>query len=178
MNKEIRADFNDMEKRLKLYVDKGRIAGVVEAGKEPLTVVRPDASRVKPLKRVSEYSGGFLAVDCSTRTLKRANNWGVYLMRATYAFVRKRNVDWGYQERLCTAVGDAYTRSNLFTNVRIELESQIALGLLKSRTDFLYYEYTNPRSNYLLLDGGGYFGGRGNSGFRFTRNVKKSRSIS
>lgn len=159
MNKEIRADFDDMEKRLKLYVDKGRIAGVVEAGKEPLTVVKPDASRVKPLKRVSEYSGGFLAVDCSTRTLKRANNWGVYLMRATYAFVRKRNVDWGYQERVCTAVGDAYTRSNLLTDVRIELESQIALGLLKSRTDFLYYEYTNPRSNYLLLDGGGYFGG-------------------
>jgi hypothetical protein len=159
MNDGMGADFVDMEKRLKLYVDKGRVAGAVEAGREPLTVAKPDATRIKPLEKVSEYSGCFLAVDCSTRTLKRANNWGVYLMRATYALVVKRNVDWGYQERLCTVVGDAYTRSNFLTDVRIELESQIALGLLRSDTGFLYYEYTDPRSNYLLLDGGGYFGG-------------------
>jgi hypothetical protein len=152
-------DFTDMEKRLKLYVDKGRVASAVEREKEPPTAARPDVTKIKPLKKVDEFPGCFLAVDCSTRTLKRANNWGIYLMRATYALVLQRKVDWGYQERLCTVVGDAYTRSNFLTDVRIELESQIALGLLQSKTGFLYYEYTNPRSNYLLLDGGGYFGG-------------------
>ena len=66
---------------------------------------------------------------------------------------------WGYLERLCTVVGDARTRSNFLTDVRIELESQMALGLLQDRNNPLYYEHTSPRSNYLLLDGGGYFGG-------------------
>jgi hypothetical protein len=159
VNDEIWADFVDMEDRLKLYVDKGRVAGAVETGREPLTVARPDATKIKPLKKVDKHSGCFLAVDCSTRTLKRANNWGVYLMRATYALVLKRKVDWGYRERLCTVVGDAYTRSNFLTDVRIELESQIALRLLQGKTGAFYYEDTDPRSNYLLLDGGGYFGG-------------------
>lgn len=80
-------------------------------------------------------------------------------MRAAYAFVKEREVDWGYLERLCTVVGDARTRSNFLTDVRIELESQMALGLLQDRNNPLYYEHTSPRSNYLLLDGGGYFGG-------------------
>lgn len=159
MSGNLDADLTAMEKKLKLYVDNGRAAGPTEVKEEPMISVRPDASRIKPLKRMNNFSGSFVAVDCSTRTLKRANNWGVYLMRASYASVRERDVDWGYQERLCTAVGDARTRSNILTDVRIELESQTALSLLQSRTGFLYYEHTDPRSNYLLLDGGGYFGG-------------------
>jgi hypothetical protein len=35
----------------------------------------------------------------------------------------------------------------------------MALDLLKDKRGSSYYEYTDPRSNYLLLDGGGYFGG-------------------
>lgn len=159
MNGNIETDFTEMEKKLKFYIDKGRVTGTVEVREEPVISVKPDVSMIKPLKKLKNFSGHFLAVDCSTRTLKRANNWGIYLMRAAYALVKGHDVDWSYQERICTVVGDARTRSNFLTDVRIELESQMALGLLQNKTGLLYYEHTNPRSNYLLLDGGGYFGG-------------------
>lgn len=100
-----------------------------------------------------------MAVDCSTRTRKRADNWGICLMRAAYATVRERIIDWSYAERICTVVGGARSRSNFLTDVRIELESQIARDFLHNKAGSPYYEYTDPRSNYLLLDGGGYFGG-------------------
>jgi len=152
-------DIAEMQKRLGLYVSNGCVVGATEVNEEPAVTVRADASKIRPLPTVGKFEGHFLAVDCSTRTLKRANNWGVYLMRAAYAAVKQRIVDWSFKERICTAIGDAYTRSNLLTDVRIELESQMALELLQRKDSPLYYEYTHPRSNYLLLDGGGYFGG-------------------
>ncbi len=36
----------------------------------------------------------------------------------------------------------------------------MALKLLLNKTDLFYYEDSVPRSNYLLLDGGGYFDGQ------------------
>jgi hypothetical protein len=158
-SERLKEDLSDMEKKLGLYVDKGRLTGASASIEEPVVTIKPDSSQIKPLKKVERFDGQFLAVDCSTRTLKRANNWGVYLMRASYASIKERNVDWSYQERLCTALGDAYTRSNYLTDVRIELESQLALQLLQGKASSFYYEGSNPRSNYLLLDGGGYFGG-------------------
>jgi hypothetical protein len=152
-------DFTEMETRLRTYVDKGRVSGGSEFKEEPLTRVRPDASLIRPLRRMSESSGSFLAVDCSTRTLKRANNWGIYLMRPSFVVVRNREVNWGFKERICTVVGDSYTRSNFLTDVRIELESQVALELLLDKDKSAYYEYPDPSNDYLLLDGGGYFGG-------------------
>jgi hypothetical protein len=120
--------------------------------------IKPDASLIKPLKRMDIFSGMFVAVDCSTRTLKRANNWGIYLMRAAYAVVRERNVDWSYNERVCT-VGDAHVRRSFLQNFRTEMKSQIALDLLTDETQKLYYIHEDARSMYLLLDGVGYFGG-------------------
>ncbi len=152
-------DLTEMQKKLGLYVANGSIAGPTDAKEEPVVTVRIDASKIKPLPKTQAFSCSFLAVDCSTRTLKRANNWGVYLMRAAYAAVRNRIVDWNFTERVCTAIGDAYTRSNYLTDVRIELESQMALELLQRKDGPFYHEHTPPRSNYLLLDGGGYFGG-------------------
>jgi hypothetical protein len=114
---------------------------------------------IKPLKKLKRFIGHFLAVDCSTRTLKRANNWGIYLMRATYASVKEREVDWNYYERVCTVVGDAYTRKGFLQDFRIEMESQMALNLLESDAFKPYYVHGDVRSMYLLLDGGGYFGG-------------------
>jgi hypothetical protein len=35
----------------------------------------------------------------------------------------------------------------------------MALELLQNKESSPYYEHSDPRSNYLLLDGGGYFGG-------------------
>ena len=77
MAQKIMVDLTDMETKLKCYVDKGRVAGSAEVKKEPMISVRPDSSLIKPLKKVTTYIGSFIAVDCSTRTLKRANNWGV-----------------------------------------------------------------------------------------------------
>jgi len=75
MNKSVEFDLADMEKKLKCYVDKGRVAGSAEVRKEPMISVKPDASLIKPLKKVTTCIGSFVAVDCSTRTLKRANRF-------------------------------------------------------------------------------------------------------
>jgi len=159
MNDKVIEDLTEMKKKLIEYVDKGRAVGYSEVREEPVISVRPDKSKIRPLKKMDECKGLFLAVDCSTRTLKRANNWGIYLMRSTYACVRERKVDWGYYERICTVVGDAHVRSSFLQDFRIEMESQMALNLLKGETFKPYYVHGDVRSMYLLLDGGGYFGG-------------------
>jgi hypothetical protein len=159
MNSHVDTDFTEMEKKLKCYVDKGRVAGSTEVRLEPMVAVKPDASLIKPLKKASLSNGSFIAVDCSTRTLKRANNWGIYLMRVSCATVRGRAVDWDYSERVCTVVGDARVRKSFLQDVRIELESQMALKVLKDVAAQPYYVPGDVRSMYLLLDGGGYFGG-------------------
>jgi hypothetical protein len=159
MNNRISEDLAEMEKRLSLYVDKGRVTGAVEVREEPVIGVKPDKSFIKPLKKVKSFDGHFLAVDCSTRTLKRANNWGIYLMRAAYASVKNRDVDWNYGERICTAIGDVHVRRSFLQDFRIEMESQIALRLLADKTFKACDVHEDVRRMYLLLDGGGYFGG-------------------
>ncbi len=158
MSSDIKSDFAEMEKKLKLYVNKGRVTGSIEAGEEPVISAKPDVSLIKPLKKMSNFPGRFIAVDCSTRTLKRANNWGVYLMRAAYASVKERKVGWSYLERVYTAVGDVHVRRSLLQDVRIEMESQIALNLLEEN-GFKICDVHQNVPIYLLLDGGGYFGG-------------------
>jgi hypothetical protein len=76
MNDDVNIDLAEMEKKLKFYVDNGRVASYAEVREERVITVKPDLSRIKPLNKVNRYEGQFLAVDCSTRTLKRANNWG------------------------------------------------------------------------------------------------------
>jgi hypothetical protein len=159
MDQKINVDLNSMEMKLKCYIDKGRVAGGAEVRKEPMISVKTDVSMIKPLKKITTYIGSFIAVDCSTRTLKRANNWGVYLMRASCATVRQRQVDWSYSERICTVVGDAHVRRSFLQDFRIELESQVALNVLATAVSDPYHIIGDVRSMYLLLDGGGYFGG-------------------
>jgi len=159
MNSKVNEDLAEMKNKLKYYIDKGRTPYSIDVREEPITSIKPDASLIKPLKKISKFSGHFIAVDCSTRTLKRANNWGIYLMRVAFASVKERDVDWSYKERICTVVGDSNTRSNFLKDVRIELESQMALEILQGADDFFYHDRTDGRSIYLLLDGGGYFGG-------------------
>ncbi len=156
---EINGDLDEMARKLRVYMDKGRVTGAAESKEEPVVAASLDPSKIRPLKKAEHFDGHFLAVDCSTRTLKRANNWGIYLMRASYASVQGREVDWGFKEKICTAVGDAHGRSNLLKDVRIELESQMALEVLQKKFGSFYYDHQDSRSNYLLLDGGGYFGG-------------------
>jgi len=149
MSTRIEDDITDMKKKLTEYIDKGRIVGFREVREEPVMTVKPDKSKIRPLTKMKEYEGNFLAVDCSTRTLKRANNWGIYLMRVAYASVKSKEVSWGYEERMCTVVGDSYARRGLLQDSRVELESQMALDVLCRR----------DRVHYLFLDGPSFFGG-------------------
>jgi hypothetical protein len=156
MNDKIREDLAEMKKKLSEYIDKGRVVGYREVREEPVIAIKPDKSKIKPLRKMKSCDVHFLAVDCSTRTLKRAHNWGIYLFRTAYALVRGRDVDWGYDEEICTEIGDAHTRSNALIHRRTELESKMALK-------FLYDE--DPRrsldkENYILLDGASFFGGK------------------
>lgn len=159
MKDEIRNDLAEMKKKLGEYIDKGRVVGFHEVRSEPVIAVKPERSQIKPLKKLNIYYGNFLAVDCSTRTLKRANNWGIYLMRVACASVKGRKPDWDYEEHICTVVGDAHARSNFLKDFRIELESHMALNLLRGETAAFYDDHRDGRRSYLLLDGGGYFGG-------------------
>jgi hypothetical protein len=149
MSNKLSEDLAEMKKKLGEYIDKGRAVGFHEVRKEPVIAVKPDKSKIRPLTWVRSCDVHFLAVDCSTRTLKRANNWGIYLHRAAYALVRGRDVDWGYEERMCTVIGDMYVRRRMLQDARLELESEIALNSLRNIS----------KGDYLLLDGASYFGG-------------------
>jgi len=155
-------DLVQMKKKLGEYVNVGRLVGVHEVRREPVIAVTPDKSKMKPLKKMKSCGVHFMAVDCSTRTLKRANNWGVYLFRAAYALVKRRDVHWGYEEKVCTEIGDAHTRGNALTHRRIELESKMALRLLHEEN--VEADQDSLRSldkgDYILLDGGSFFGGK------------------
>jgi hypothetical protein len=151
MKGNIVEDLTEMTQKLSQYITKGRMGSSHEVIEEPIISVKPETTKIKPLRKISSYEGCFLAVDCSTRTLKRANNWGIYLMRVTYALVKGKDVEWGYDEKICTTVGDAYIRYRFLGDVRVELESQMALDALRRR---------NLREgDFLLLDGPSYFGG-------------------
>ncbi len=58
------------------YVDNGRTAGPIETKEEPPVNTKADVILIKPLKKTGHSTGSFLAVDCATRMLKRANNLG------------------------------------------------------------------------------------------------------
>jgi len=145
----LQGDLAEMKRRLGEYVDKGRAINFSEVKEEPTVGVKPDRSKIKPLRKIDSYEGHFMAVDCSSRTLKRASNWGIYLLRVTYALVKGREVEWGYKERIQTAVGDSYTRHRILEDSRVELESQMALDVLRKLHE----------GHYLFLDGASYFGG-------------------
>jgi hypothetical protein len=157
MNSIADNDLADMERKLKRYTQQG-ISSDWNGFSESRTIsIKPDVSHVKPLKKCDTFCGTFVAVDCSTRTLRRANNWGIYLMRTAHVIVKERAVDWNYTERLFTAIGDTRTRSNVLTDYRIELESELALKLIKSEKVECNGKKTTV--DYLLLDGAAYFGG-------------------
>jgi hypothetical protein len=156
MSSRIREDLTEMKKKLGEYVDKGRVVGHHEFRKEPVIAEKPDRSKIKPLRKVEKCDAHFMAVDCSTRTLKRANNWGVYLLRTAYASVRDRDVNWGYEERMRTVVGDAYIRFRVLEDARRELESEMVLNILGAE-DIL--GKVSEDDYYFLLDGASHFGG-------------------
>ncbi len=163
---KISEDLAEMKKKLKRYIDKGREVGYHMIREEPVIAVKPDKSKIKPLRKMKGRNVNSLAVDCSTRTLKRANNWGIYLMRAAYASVEERNVNWGYEESIVSVVGDRRTRSNFLKDRRLQLESEMALKILyeESESDDVGVSRKALRrldeGDYILLDGASFFGGK------------------
>lgn len=149
MDKELQAYFNEMKKILKNYVEKGQVVSLRDVKDEPSISVKPTLAKIAPLKKMKTCDVHFFAVDCSTRTLKRANNWGIYLLRASYATVKKRSVDWGFKEAIRTIKGDPHVRRKILQEIRLQLESEMALGLLQKADE----------NDYILLDGASYFGG-------------------
>jgi len=164
MSTRISEDLAEMKKKLSEYVDKGRVVGFREVGKEPVIAIKPDKSKIKPLRKMKSCDVHFMAVDCSTRTLKRANSWGVYLMRTAYASVEGRNVDWGYEESVASIVGDRQTRYSFLRDQRLHLESEMAFKILnevaKSDVDGTKLLRRPSEGDYILLDGASYFGGK------------------
>jgi len=161
---KIRKDLNELTTKLKIYVDKGRQIGFNDVKPQPLIVNKPDSNKIKPLKKVKECNSRFLAVDCSTRTLKRAHNWGIYLMRVAYASVENRKVTWGYDESIVSAVGDRRYRSNFLIDKRLQIESEMALKLFHEEAMAFASSRETLRDlsegDYVLLDGASFFGGK------------------
>jgi len=162
---KIRQDLLELKTKLKTYVDKGRDIGYRGIKPQPLIVTKPDRTKFKPLKKVKTCDSRFLAVDCSTRTLKRAHNWGIYLMRVAYASVEGRDVNWGYDESLVSAVGDRRYRSNFLIDKRLQLESEMALMLLHEEPIGGAEQPGETlrglgEGDYVLLDGASFFGGK------------------
>jgi len=162
---KIQEDLVELKTKLKAYVDKGRQIGFSDIKPQPLIVTKPDMTKIKPLKKVRTYDSRFLAVDCSTRTLKRAHNWGIYLMRVAYASVEGRNVNWGYDESIVSTVGDRRYRSNFLMDRRLQLESEMALKLLHEEPTGAVEPYEETlrglcEGDYVLLDGASFFGGK------------------
>ena len=159
---KIQEDLLELKTKLKTYVDRGRQIGFSDIKPQPLIVTKPDMKKITPLKKVEHCNSRFLAVDCSTRTLKRAHNWGVYLMRVAYASVENRNVAWGYDESIVSAVGDRRYRSNFLMDRRLQLESEMALKLLHEEPTGSSTETLRGlgKGDYVLLDGASFFGGK------------------
>lgn len=149
MNEILKTDLKKMKETLRSYVERGIAVDCKNVEDEPSIAVRPVLSKIISLKEVETCNAHFFAVDCSTRTLKRANNWGIYLFRVSYATVRKRNVNWDFKERVRAVKGDAYVRREILQEIRLQLESEMALGLLPKANE----------NDYILLDGASYFGG-------------------
>ena len=161
---KIQENLTELKNKLKLYIDKGRQIGFSNIKPQPLIVTKPDLGKIKPLKRIKHCSSQFLAVDCSTRILKRAHNWGIYLMRVAYASVENRKVNWDYDESIVCAVGDRRYRSNFLIDKRLELESEMALNLLYEKFNRADSSEETLRElsegDYVLLDGASFFGGK------------------
>ena len=162
---KIQDELVNLKSKLKTYVNRGRQIGFSDIKPQPLIITKPDMTKIRPLKKVKRCDSRFLAVDCSTRTLKRAHNWGIYLMRVAYASVEGRKVSWGFDESIVSPVGDRRYRSNFLMDRRLQLESEMALKLLHEEPTGGPKQQGETlcgldEDDYILLDGASFFGGK------------------
>lgn len=150
MQPDIQVNLDEMKTVLKSYIEKGCLINFNEIKDEPAVISKPVKSNFSKLScSFKQFNLNFFAVDCSTRTLKRANNWGIYLLRVTYATVKERVVNWDFRESIKTISGPSFVRRKLLQEIRLQLESKMALDILRQADN----------NDYVLLDGASYFGG-------------------
>jgi hypothetical protein len=145
----LESDLEEMAETLRDYVHKGCSLDLTNIRGEPIISEAPLMSNFTALETFEANDVRFFAVDCSTRTLKRANNWAIYVCRVSYAVVLKRKVDWGFQESVKAVKGDAYIRRKMMQEERLQLESEMGLRLTRQAS----------KDDVILLDGASYFGG-------------------
>lgn len=93
MTEDTPCDLSEIVNTLSQYVKGDFLTDGPEERQNPLLRSKPDVSKLKPLRKLDRTDEKFVAVDCSTRTLRRANNWGIYLLRTTYTLIEGRKVD-------------------------------------------------------------------------------------
>ncbi|UCG37308.1 MAG: DNA double-strand break repair nuclease NurA [Candidatus Bathyarchaeota archaeon] len=149
MNSDTKSALTEMTRILTSYAQGGPAISIKEVKDELTVALAPSLANIIRLPKPKSCSARFFAVDCSTRTLKRANNWGIYLLRTSYATVEEKNVDWSFRERIRTIQGDPYVRRKVLQETRLQMESEMALDLVNLADE----------NDYILLDGASYFGG-------------------
>lgn len=151
MQTEMSSCLRDIAEKMRIYVEKGQkgFTDTEDATEEKEKFITFNPARIKPLSKVTEWPAQFFAVDCSTRTLKRAYNWGIYLFRVIFVSVKGRDVQWGHWELIQPFFGSFKARQIVQRKIRFELESKVALSKL----------HNVERGDYLLFDGASYFGG-------------------
>jgi hypothetical protein len=68
MNDKIIRDLDLMRERLKKYVKDGTVTRFGDVREEPVIAVKPEKSKIHPLRKTTSCDACFMAVDCSTRT--------------------------------------------------------------------------------------------------------------
>jgi len=135
------------------YAEKGTV--VVDSfitDTEPIRAHELKMELLKFLKTFSSVDKVFAAVDCSTIPLMRGNNFGAYMFRAASTLVKPqqvKEVNWSYKEYFQPVYGNETHRMMKLQSIRLDYESRMALVLLDQL----------DQEDYLILDGGSFFGG-------------------
>ncbi len=152
MEEKVLAEIKATAEGLCTYAEKGRSVDFLSRDTEPILVHETKLELLRPLRVFSSVDNVFAAVDCSTIPLMRGNNFGAYIFRVSAALVKPQKgkaVNWSYEEHFQSVVGNEVHRKAKLQNIRLDLESKMALPLLQNLA----------RDDYLILDGGSYFGG-------------------
>ena len=134
------------------YGEKGRVVNSLVTDAEPIMAHEPKLELLKPLKVLSSVDKVFAAVDCSTIPLMRGNNFGAYMFRTASTLVKSlhgKEVNWSYREHFQPVYGNETFRMRKLLSIRLDYESDMGLSILDKL----------DRDDYLILDGGSFFGG-------------------
>lgn len=144
-------DFTGIAEKIKRYFDSGFIISSPLTENTLYLREDPSVTSFSSLHPCGEEDIDFWAIDCSTRTLCKTVNWGVYLLRVASVSVNAQNREvtrWNRTNHIEYVEGSSEKRANVLSSCRFELESKLALDSLNKINE----------NDYLLLDGASRFG--------------------